>query len=161
LSELRIAVVGVGNILMGDEGIGVRVVQALEKSSAKETKRGVEFFDAGTALHALLPQLEGYDRMIVVDTVQGGEAPGTIYRFTLEDLEKRRGGKADGLMMSIHEMDVEDTLSMARLTQKLPPEIIFIGVEPEKVELKEELSSTLEKRMGEYIRTVEQEIDRR
>ncbi len=142
---------------MGDEGVGVRVVEALQK---KLKKKGVDFFDAGTALHALIPKFEAYDRLIVVDSVEGGGKPGSVYRFTLDDLEKKKRGETDGFMMSIHEMGVEETLFMARLTQKLPDEIIFIGIQPEKIELSDDISPVLKKNMNDFIRAVELEISR-
>ena len=81
----RIAVVGVGNILMGDEGIGVKVVEELRKERLPE---GVELFDGGTAFHVLVDDLIDFDKLIIVDAVLGGESPGTIYRFEFGELEE-------------------------------------------------------------------------
>jgi hydrogenase maturation protease len=154
--EKKVAVVGVGNILMGDEGIGVKVMEAVKK---KVSAKGVEFFDAGTALHALLPQLEGYKKMIVLDSVRGSELPGTAYRFTYQDLKKKRHEEpARGHRLSLHDVGIEETLSMAALTQDLPDEIIFIGIEPEKIELSESISQALQERMDEYVGLVEKEL---
>lgn len=148
---------GVGNILMGDEGIGVRVIQEMQNRS---NMNNVDFFDAGTALHALLPQFEDYDRMIIIDSVKGGENPGSIYRFTLSELEKDKNSDSSGVMLSLHDVGVQESLRMARLIQKLPAEIIFIGVEPGEISLQEDLTPAVKKKMDEIIRMVELETSR-
>jgi hydrogenase maturation protease len=146
----RIAVVGVGNILMGDEGVGVRSVEALRREDLPE---GVELFDGGTAFHALVGELKRFDKLIVVDAVRGGKPPGTMYRFALEEVEETRE-----LMLSLHDIGVVETLTLERLIHRIPEEVVFIGIEPEKIEPSMELSPALKEKLPILIQRVLKEI---
>ena len=78
----RIVVVGVGNLLLKDEGVGVHVAQALQKVSSPVD---FEVVDGGTSPD-IFPLFEGVEKLIVVDAAMGGGQPGDIYRFTLDAL---------------------------------------------------------------------------
>lgn len=149
----RIAVVGVGNILMGDEGIGVKAVEELRKEKLPE---GVELFDGGTAFHALVDDLIQFDKLIIVDAVLGGEPPGTIYRFELGELE----GMISETSLSLHDVGVIEALMLERLTRRIPEEIVFIGMEPERIELSMELSPAMREKLPELVREILEEIRR-
>ena len=153
MSEKRIVVVGVGNILLGDEGLGVRAVEELEK---KGVPKNVQLYDAGTSLHLVMSSFEGFDKMIIVDAVQAGGEPGTIYRFDLEELEKK--GEKIKFMYSLHEIDVPRTLLLERMVSHLPQEVVFLGMEPERVEPGLELSPKVREKMGELISAIEREF---
>jgi len=84
LCKKKIAVIGVGNILMGDEGVGVEVVRRLERL---KYLGDVELIDAGTAFLDVVLELRSFEKVIIIDAVHGGEAAGTVYRFTLDDVE--------------------------------------------------------------------------
>ncbi|MCD6508196.1 HyaD/HybD family hydrogenase maturation endopeptidase [Candidatus Poribacteria bacterium] len=149
----RIAVVGVGNILMGDEGIGVKVVEELRKERLPE---GVELFDGGTAFHVLVDDLIDFDKLIIVDAVLGGEPPGTIYRFEFGELEEM----ISEITLSLHDVGVMEALMLERLTHRIPEEIVFIGIEPERIELSMELSSIMREKLPELVERVLDEIKR-
>jgi hydrogenase maturation protease len=163
----RTAVVGIGNILMGDEGIGVKAVWALERQSLAA---GIELFDGGTAFQALTGQLVGFDKLIIVDAVHGGEPPGTIYRLGLEDvLENKRQTQAQpGSLspLSLHDVGVIEALMMERLAATVSPghvtsdrqSTVIIGIEPAKIELSMELSPTLQHRLPAVVQTVLEEL---
>ena len=150
----RIAVIGVGNILMGDEGLGVRAVEKLE---ARKVPLNVTLFDGGTFLHSLLGTLEGFDKAVIIDAVKGGSAPGAIYRFTLQELESKQTGEP-GRMLSLHELVVPKALALEKLVSKLPEEIIFLGMEPEKIIPSRELSETVSGKMDQLLDAVEKEF---
>ena len=149
----KIAVIGVGNILLTDEGLGVRAVEMLKR---KGVPKNVDLFDAGTSLHLIMGQFEKFDKLIILDAVKAQGQPGTIYRFSLEELEQ---GKIEekGLMLSLHELDVPKAIALEKLVSKLPEEIIFIGMEPESLDAGMELSETIKNKMPEFIRLIEQE----
>jgi len=149
----RIAVVGVGNILMGDEGIGVKVVEELRR---KELPERVELFDGGTAFHALIGELVNFDKLVILDAVKGGRAPGTIYRFEFKEIEE--GEKETKTSLSLHDVGVIETLMLERLVHSIPEEIVFIGVEPERIELSMELSSVLKKKLPELVQMILEEL---
>lgn len=150
----KIAVVGVGNILLGDEGLGVRAVEYLAQRSLPEN---IQIFDGGTALLQLLPALEGFDKIIIVDAVQAGQEPGAIYRFTLEELEASKK-KEIGFMLSLHELDVPRAIALERLVSRLPEEIIFLGMEPARISESMELSEVVESKMEQLLRAIEREF---
>lgn len=146
----RIAVIGVGNILMGDEGVGVRVVEELGKLKLPE---GVQLIDAGTAIHALMGRLSGFDKLVIVDAIKGGGPPGTIYRITLDEV------KSDPPKpFSLHDLGVLETLRVERLIGDAPEEVVIVGIEPERVEPSLELSPLLKGKLPELIRAVLEEL---
>jgi hydrogenase maturation protease len=146
-------VLGVGNILMKDEGLGVR---AVEKLHAHKLPKNVSLYDAGTWLQSVLGTLEGFDKIIIVDAVKAGDKPGSIYRFTLEELEAGRKEEIS-FMLSLHEMDVRKAIALEKLVTKLPEEIIFLGMEPAKIAEGLELSKTVEKNMGKLVSALKKE----
>ncbi len=119
-----IVVIGVGNLLMGDEGLGVHVVEELNK---RELPPDVEVFDGGTGGIALLNLMEGAKKAIIVDAVLGGGKPGEIYVLGVDRLIK-------GVVkfFSLHEMDLLSTIKIGKELDKLPPELVLVGVEPKK-----------------------------
>ena len=149
----RTAVIGVGNVLMGDEGIGVRVVEALGQRGLPP---GVELLDGGTAFHALTGELTEFDKLVIVDAVKGGGTPGTVYRFGLEELEKCETVVMAAL--SLHEVGVLETLKLERLVGQIPDEIVFIGVEPQRIEPSTKLSPVLQKKLPLAVQAVLEEL---
>jgi hydrogenase maturation protease len=149
----RIAVIGVGNVLMGDEGIGVRV---MEKLSQKTLPESVTLFEAGTAFHALVGELADYDKLVIVDVVEGSRPPGTIYRF---DLTQALEGTASETPFSLHEMGIIAMLELERLVRQIPGEVVFVGVEPERIAPSLNLSPLLEQKLSELTRAVLRELD--
>jgi hydrogenase maturation protease len=150
----RTVVVGVGNILMGDEGVGVKAVRELEHEHLPE---GVELFDGGTAFYALSGELSTCCTLIIVDAVQGEGPPGTVYRFRFEEIEE--GAGRAGMSFSLHDVGVIETLRLERLVHRIPEEIIFVGIEPERIELSMELSPVVEKKLPALVQAVLRELE--
>jgi len=146
----RIAIVGVGNILMGDEGIGVKAVEELRR---RDLPTEVELFDGGTAFHNLVGELGSFDKLIIIDALKGGKPPGMIYRFEVREVEGARGP-----MLSLHDIGVMETLMLGWLIHRLPEEIVFIGIEPERIELSMELSPVLKEQLPELVQMVLKEV---
>ncbi len=143
-------VIGVGNILLCDEGIGVHVVREL--SSRGETP-GVEFVDGGVAGSTLLTLVEGEERVVLVDAVDAPFPPGTVVRMTPEDLA---GSCVPA--WSLHDLNLADTLGMMRLRETLP-EMILLGVVPSDIETYSlDLSGPLAARFAEIVEKVRSEI---
>jgi hydrogenase maturation protease len=168
---VKTAVIGVGNVLMGDEGIGVKAIEALQD---RDLPPGTELFDGGTAFHALTGELADFDKLIIVDAVNGGQPVGTVYRLALEEvLEGARGNKAtsDRYSLSLHDVGVIEALMLEKLTERTSSarrpanglssaEIVIIGIEPARVELSMELSPTLSERLPALVQTVLGELRR-
>jgi hydrogenase maturation protease len=148
-----ILILGIGNILLKDEGIGVRVV---EKIKDMPLPSDVEVMDGGTLGLDLLFYIEGRKKVIVIDTVKADRPPGTLYRFTDKDLEEKTG-----LLRTAHGVDFSDVIKAAdRFSEKKPEEIIFIGVEPEDMSEGTELSPTIEEKIPRIIELVMKEIEK-
>ena len=145
----RIVIVGVGNLLLQDEGIGIHAVKALQEINLPPD---VKLVDGGTS-----PDLIAYtrvgDKMIIIDSARTGGKPGTIYRFKPEDLAGNKGNLA-----SAHEMGVVENLNLMELTGNKPKETIIIGIEPETIDWGTELSAKLKKRLLDLIKVVLKEI---
>lgn len=130
----RIAVVGVGNILMADEGAGVKVLEELENRGLSGE---VDLIDAGTGFFSIVPELLPYGKLIIVDTVKGGKTPGAVYRFELRDIEDDVG------FLSVHDIGVLHSLKMYGMVQRIPDDIVLFGVEPYSVRLSLEITPML------------------
>jgi len=157
-SELhrRVAVVGVGNVLMADEGVGVEVVARLQKEGLPPD---VVAFDAGTAFGDVAYQFTDFDRMVIVDAVRGGGEPGSIYRFRPEDVEN--GSCPWSGHVSLHQMGVLESIRLLELAGTPLPNATIIGVEPAKVEFAIGLSDCLRSRMPALLEAVRGEVYRR
>ncbi|MEL4304334.1 hydrogenase maturation protease [Methanococcoides sp. LMO-2] len=122
-----VRIIGCGNLLMGDDGVGVRVVEALEKMGDSLPK-GIDILDAGVCGLDILNLLEGVDKVIIVDSVVGiGTAKkGSILRFDLEDLLSKANEHVG--IFSAHDFGISDILIIAKHVQNLPKIVIF-GIE--------------------------------
>jgi len=121
-SQNRILVLGVGNILFTDEGIGVRAVEEIER--LYDVSGNVTLMDGGTLGTRLMDPILNCDFLIVIDAVLGDGEPGSIYRLTGEDLRKSLAFKD-----SMHQTDLVDTLIMCEIVGTRP-EAIIVGMEP-------------------------------
>ncbi len=147
---MRTAIVGVGNGLMRDEGVGVHVVRALADAKLPE---GVLVIDAGTDPDVAF-DLDGFDRLIVVDAVRGGEAPGTVYRFGDE-----AGLDDAGVRRACHDVGMLETLRAFRPSGE-GPEVLILGVEPGEIDWGLDLSPVVRRSVPRVIEIVQQELRR-
>ena len=148
----RVAVIGVGNLLLKDEGIGVHIARALQELNLPD---GVEIIDGGTSPD-LVTYLEPADKLIIVDAVQAAGEPGTIYRFHPDDLATEAKG-----LISLHELGLMPSLRMMSLLQNEPKEVIIIGVQPKEIDWGTELSAELQQKIPEIVNIVLGEISPR
>ena len=144
-------VLGIGNLLMTDDGVGVRLVQQL--AADYRFPDGVTLLDGGTLGLDLLPQLEGVERLLVVDAVETGEAAGTVVRLSGEEIPLALATK-----VSPHQMGLKDLLTVADLQGHAPPEMVLWGVQPESVEMELELSAPVAAALPDLQERVLQEL---
>ncbi|MBI5904717.1 MAG: HyaD/HybD family hydrogenase maturation endopeptidase [Deltaproteobacteria bacterium] len=143
-------VIGVGNILLRDEGIGVHVVREL---SARGEPPGAEYVDGGVAGATLLNLIEGEERVVLVDAVGAPLPPGTVVRLRPDDLA---GSGAPS--WSLHDLNLADTLGMMRLRGTLP-DVLILGVVPADIATYSlELSPAVSDRFGEIVEKIRGEI---
>ncbi len=129
----RTVVLGVGNVIMADEGVGVRCVERLEATGALPA--GVTAIDGGTSTHELLGDLEDLDLLVIVDAVASGGAPGSLVR-----LEGDRIPSAFSNQLSPHQHGINDLLATLQLIGRAPGRVVVLGVTPARIELGMELS---------------------
>jgi hydrogenase maturation protease len=150
-SQKNILILGLGNILLKDEGVGVRVVEKIKDMALPPD---VEVMDGGTMGLDLQYYIEGRKKVIVVDAVQAGDAPGTMYRFTDNNIADKKS-----LLRSAHGFDFADALKLSEFFKKKPGEVVFIGIEPESLDEGMELTPTIEKRVPALIELVMRELE--
>jgi hydrogenase maturation protease len=136
-----ILVLGIGNILLRDEGVGVRVIEQMQRMRLPDN---VELVDGGTAGADLLDVLAERRKVIVIDAVQADCKPGTVLRFTADDLVR-----PDGVGMSLHELGLGEALTMTKQLGCAPEDVVVFGIKPEDVasglDLSEEIGALVPK----------------
>ncbi len=146
----RFVIVGVGNLLLKDEGIGIHTVKALQELQLPEC---VEIIDGGTSPD-LIAYSEAESKLIIIDAVKAGGEPGAIYRFTPDNLDS-----AQGRAISLHELGVPESLQLMRLAGNEPEEIVIIGIEPQEIDWGIELSPVLQQKIPDIIKLILVEIE--
>jgi hydrogenase maturation protease len=147
----KIAVVGVGNLIMKDDGVGIHVVEELKKHNLPE---GVHVIDAGTTVLDVIINIRDSDKAIVIDAVTGGGKPGDVYRFTPEDVSDGAGPP-----LSMHEVSFLGSLKLAELSGGRPRNVVIIGVEPAEITLSLELSDPVRAKIPFVIDRILKEIN--
>ncbi|MSM40387.1 MAG: HyaD/HybD family hydrogenase maturation endopeptidase [Geobacter sp.] len=144
---MAVLVLGIGNLVMSDDGVGVRVVQRL--ATGYRFPPEVSLLDGGTLGLDLLPRLEGVERLLVVDAIDSSEAPGTLVRLSGEEVPV-----ALATRLSPHQMGLKDLLAVADLQGFCPAEVVLVGVQPACIEMGMELSDVVAGRFDELTQRV-------
>ena len=124
----RIVVLGIGNVLWADEGFGVRCVEALQ--AGWDFAPHVQLIDGGTQGLYLIPQVTAARRLLILDAVDYGLAPGTLELVENDQVPRFLGAKK----MSLHQTGFQEVLMLAELTGRYPDEVLLIGCQPEQLE---------------------------
>lgn len=146
---MRTLILGIGNLLLGDEGVGVHAARALRR---ERLPADVVVMDAGTAFLDALPEIELAERIIIVDAMKADEAPGTVYRIPLEECARREN------IASLHEFDMARILYM--LGRETPPPVVVFGVEPETINWGTDLSPAVQGALPALLGAIRNEIAR-
>lgn len=125
-------VIGLGNPLLGDDGVGPAV---LDRLAALSFAPPVELLDGGVWGLALLPDIERAGAVLLLDAVRGGGEPGAIYSLEGEQIPRLFGGK-----LSPHQVDVRELLALAELRGALPHRLHVVGVQPAAMDFGDGLS---------------------
>lgn len=135
----KTVILGVGNLLMSDEGVGVHVAHALEQLDLPDHIAVVE---GGTDGFRLMNVIEGAARVIVIDAIKGGCEPGTLYRFGIDEVPPH----IDAFRTSVHQVGIQEVIQLVSLVGERPPTTI-LGIEPACLEMGLELSGALKARL--------------
>ena len=150
MARKKVIILGVGNLILKDEGVGVHAVKELENTKLPP---GVVAIDGGTATMDLLSVIHESERIIVIDALSSGGEPGTIYRCFPEDLMD-----ADEKPLSLHQVDLLDVMLMARQLGG-NAQVVIIGVEPEEISYGMELTPKVEAALPKVIQAVFKELE--
>jgi len=145
-NQLKTVVMGTGNVLMGDDGIGVHGIRALAK---EKLPPHVELIDGGTSALDTIQLLEDINRLIIIDAVKGGGEPGTIYKMNPADIREKKGRN-----VSLHQLSLLESLNMAKMIGNAPKEVIIIGVEPKEIALGFDLSVELKNKLPRIVEII-------
>jgi hydrogenase maturation protease len=143
----KICVIGLGNILLRDEGVGVHALRALKKGFAFSDP--IDLLDGGTMGLDLLPYIEGMEKILFVDALELKKEPGTI--AVLEDEEIPATLKS---AISFHQVGLSDLLFASKFMGISPPKTTLIGMQPEKIETGLALSETLNRNFEKLLHTI-------
>ncbi len=146
VSPLKITILGVGNELLSDEGVGVHVAKRLMKMNLPPN---IEVVEGGTDGFGLLNIITDTDRLIVVDSVKGGSAPGTLYKFDVDDVP----ATPDIFKTSVHQISILEVIHLSGLIGKTPHTTV-IGVEPESLTSGMELSAEVKSKIPRIIELI-------
>ncbi|HEC98670.1 MAG TPA: hydrogenase maturation protease [Nitrospirae bacterium] len=143
-----IAVVGIGNILLSDDGVGVLVLNEL-KSRYKKLPGNVELIDGGTMGLDLLPFIEGKERVIFIDAVDFKAKPGTIGELNNSEIPHYFSSK-----LSVHQIALPDMIAAGQLLGTIPEEMCLIGIQPGTIETGYGLSPEIQRQVDVLIEKV-------
>lgn len=146
----KIIVMGLGNMLLSDEGLGVYLIEMLQRENCLED---VELIDGGTAGLMLLSFVEDAEYLLVLDVIEAGYAPGTVLELESSDIGKYISGK-----LSQHQTGFQEVLALAQLRGTLPREVKIIAVQPESLEWGCSLSDIVKAKVPEVIAKVKGQI---
>ena len=148
----HITILGIGNELMSDEGIGVFAAKELQ---AKDLPAGVEIVEGGTDGFGLMNIITDTDFLIVIDSLKGGSEPGTIYKFNVDEAPTC----PDIFKTSIHQVGILEVLNLSELVGKTPETVVF-GVEPKTIAMGMEISPEIKKKIPRLLGLVMAEVSR-
>ena len=143
-------ILGIGNILLKDDGVGVHTIRELENEKLPST---IELVDGGTSTLDTLSYFLDYKKIIVVDCLKAGYEPGTIYKINPEDIKNYQSEN-----LSIHDVQILDVIKIANMLGKFPKVVIF-GIEPEKICLDTEMTETMKNKIPEVIKLLKMELN--
>jgi hydrogenase maturation protease len=137
-------VIGLGNPLMGDDGLGLAALERLATDWVVPS--GVQLIDGGTWGLNLLPLIEAADQVLFLDAVDAGMPPGATVELTGNELPAGLGHK-----LSSHQIDLREVLALAQLRGSLPRTMACLGLQPASVELRTGLSPAVRDRLDELV----------
>ncbi len=144
---------GLGNPLMADEGIGVHLLGRLAELAAEYP--AVDFVDAGTGGLSVLHHIQGRRKAILIDCAFMDDRPGAIRRFTPEEVCSTKVLAHQ----SLHEADLMRVIAMARQLDQAPEQTVIFGIQPKRIEPGRTLSRILTDKTDEYISVIRRELE--
>jgi len=145
-------VLGAGNPLMGDDGLGIEVLEAIAQKWVES--HDIRFLDGGIWGMRLLPHIEDADRLLVIDAVRTGAAPGTLVRLEREEIPRHLRTK-----ISPHQIDLSEVFAVAELRGTFPREAVVLGIEPAQIDAYLEISTEVIASVPSLVDAVERQLE--
>ena len=149
-STLNILVLGLGNMLLSDEGVGIKALEELQRSY--DCSSAVQIIDGGTIGLELLPYFEGRSHILIIDAVKTGKKPGTIVK--IEDPPAYFRTRT-----SPHQIGLADVMGVAAITDILPRDITLFGIEPKQISTGLDLSTEVAQNVSRLVDMVAAELE--
>ena len=146
-------VIGVGNPLMGDDGIGIAAISAVRDRWGES--ESLSLVDGGTWGMNLLPLIESADRLLILDAIDRGVAPGSLVALEGDDIPRQLAIK-----VSPHQTDLREALALAELRGALPRVMVALGIQPAHVALSTDLSPIAAAGLPALLRDVDDRLRR-
>ena len=148
-AKSHVLIVGVGNILLKDEGIGVHIVHELEKLELPE---GVRVFDSGTGGLSLIDLMKETPRVVFLDAAELGKKPGTVMRFSPQEVKMASDGN-----FSLHEVGLPEVFLLASFLG-VSPDVVIFGIQPKEIAWEIGLSPELRREVPGIVKLVLKEL---
>ena len=154
--KTRLKIIGFGNILMGDDGIGIRVIEELKNHSIIKNLENIEIIDGGTSGVDLIFFLQQSDKVIIIDAVDAGQAEDEVICFNYNDIKQLPEKELKSF--SLHDMDLSEIFKLVK-SLKINTDVVVIGIKPKFINFGDKLSSTVKTKIPEIISKIIQEIE--
>jgi hydrogenase maturation protease len=151
---MRAVILGIGNILLSDESVGVRALEALNATYRLPPE--VSLIDGGTSGMELLEDIEGVDLLIVLDAIRANRAPGTVIRLGGDEVPVFFRAK-----LSPHQIGLSDVLANLEFLGRAPREVVVLGVEPLRLDTSLDLSEPVAARLPDLVNLAVAELEAR
>lgn len=152
---MKTLVLGIGNTLLKDEGVGIHVIRALRESAASAD--GVDYLDGGTLSFTLAGPIEEAEQLIVVDAAELKAPPGTVRMLVGDEMDAFVSGKRKA---SVHEVGLTDLMTIAKLTGRWPDRRALVAIQPREVDWGEHCSPEVAAAVPEACRLVRDQLER-
>lgn len=148
---MAILVLGLGNLLMQDDAVGIHAVQQLQRDYRLPSQ--VQLLDGGTLGLDLLPYIEEAERLLIIDALEMRSTPGSLHRLTGDEVPRAFAGK-----LSVHQMGLQDLLAVAELQGTLPEQVVVLGVQAASVDVGLELSAPVQQAFEPLLQSVLEQL---
>ncbi|OIJ15779.1 hydrogenase maturation protease [Anaerobacillus arseniciselenatis] len=153
VKQKQITILGIGNTLYSDEGVGVQVIPLLE-DILKDYESKVEIIEGATDGIKLLGPVEDTEYLIIIDAINADKEPGSIITVDQDEIPKYFGVK-----MSIHQVGFQEVLFAAQIRENLPKQMIMFGIQPESLKLGVELTDTVKSKLPDLACLIKEKVE--